>query len=223
MANEKKNELGPEIPLELPLFLTDDLIIFPGVLSPIIIQDPENVDLINEVLTAENKLLTVVLKKPGKGSEERSNKPYPIGCVGLIVKMARVPDGSIRLLLQGLGRVKVNKIIPRKEGMKYVALSNLKPGAAEGIRVEALMRNLKEDFNEIIDKAQYLPSEMKVALINISDPGALADFIASNLNIKPDERQEVLAAVEIEERLTKVSQFLARELQLIRLGSQIQD
>ena len=107
--------------------------------------------------------------------------------------------------------------------MKFVSLTHVKPGEADSMRVEALTRNLKEDFSEIIDKAQQLPEEMKVALINISDPGALADFIASNLNIKPDERQEILTAIQIEERLTKVSKFITRELQLIRLGSQIQD
>ncbi len=222
MNEEQLDSLAPEIPMQLPLFLTNDLIIFPGVLSPIIVQENDAIQLFNEVLTSENKLLTVALKKPGKEPGERVEEPYPIGCVALVLKMARVPDGSIRLLLQGLGRVKIKNIEQSPTGVKVVSMAHVKPVRAKGIRVEALARNLKEEFSEIIDKAQQLPAEMKVALININDPGALADFITSNLNIKPDERQEILSAVDVEERLAKVSKLVTKELQIIRLGSQIQ-
>ncbi|HHE47086.1 MAG TPA: AAA family ATPase, partial [Bacteroidetes bacterium] len=222
MNEEQLDSLAPEIPMQLPLFLTNDLIIFPGVLSPIIDQENDATQLFKEVLTTENKLLTVALKKPGKEPGERVEEPYPIGCVALVLKMARVPDGSIRLLLQGLGRVKIKNIEQSPTGVKVVSMAHVKPVRAKGIRVEALARNLKEEFSEIIDKAQQLPAEMKVALININDPGALADFITSNLNIKPDERQEILSAVDVEERLAKVSKLVTKELQIIRLGSQIQ-
>ena len=222
MNEEKLNALTPALPLQLPLFLTNDLIIFPGILSPIIVQDREDIDLFNEVLASENKLVTVVLKKPGKTPDERIDKPYPIGCAAVVVKMARVPDGSIRLLLQGLGRVKVKSIEESPTGMKLVSLDHIKTSKAEGMRAEALTRNLKEEFSEIIDKAPHLPDEMKIALININDSGALADFITSNLNMKPDERQEILAEMDVEKRLTKVSKLVIRELQIIRLGSQIQ-
>ncbi|NQT34197.1 endopeptidase La [bacterium] len=222
--NEKQDSgTASDIPLQLPLFLTDDLVIFPGVLSPVLVQDKEHINLINEVLDTENKLLTVALRKPVRQRTKKSRKPFSVGCVALIVKMSRIPDGSIRLLLQGLGRVTIGSMEMTKDGFSIVRLTHLKAKPAEGIRIEALVRNLKEEFSEIIDKAQYLPSEVKVALINISQPGALADYIISNLNIKPEERQEILSAVEIEDRLTKVSRLVTRELEIIRLGSKIQD
>ena len=222
--NEKQDSGdAPDIPLQLPLFLTDDLVIFPGVLSPVLVQEKEQIDLINEVLDTENKLLTVALRKAVGQRTKKSQKPYSVGCVALIVRMARIPDGSVRLLLQGLGRVSIDGMETTKDGFSIARLTHLKAKPAEGMRIEALVRNLKEEFSEIIDKAQYLPSEVKVALINISQPGALADYIASNLNVKPEERQEILSAVEIEDRLTKVSRLVARELEIIRLGSKIQD
>ncbi|MDP8239704.1 MAG: endopeptidase La [Candidatus Hatepunaea meridiana] len=223
MSKRKKKEESSDIPLQLPLLLTNDLVVFPGIINPFLIQDKDQVNLINEVLASENKLLTVALKKPKKDKKERLEEPYDIGCAALVVKMARVPDGSIRLLMQGIGRVKLGKIEDAADDMKVVNISRLKTPPSKGIRIEALMRNLKESFNEIIDKAQYLPVEMKVALLNIENPGALADFLASNLNVKADERQEILSAVDIETRLTKVSRLVIRELELINLGTKIQD
>ena len=108
MSEKQDSGDASDIPLQLPLFLTDDLVIFPGVLSPVLVQDKEHINLINEVLDTENKLLTVALRKPVRQRTKMSQKPYSVGCVALIVKMARIPDGSVRLLLQGLGRVSID-------------------------------------------------------------------------------------------------------------------
>ncbi len=222
MAEQQNNDDGHPFPLKLPLFLTDDLVIFPGIMSPIAVQIKEQIELINEVLATESKLLAIAMKKPGKSEEERALEPYEIGCAALIVRMSRIPDGTIRLILQGLGRIKLGST-ELIDSIPFVNITLLKPEPSDSIRVKALIRNLHEAFREIIDKAQYLPPEVKGVLDSITDPGALADFIVSNLNIKPDERQEALSAVEIETRLTKVSQLATRELDLLRVGSKIQD
>lgn len=224
MSDVNSKETTTDIPLKLFLLATGDLVVFPGVISPIVVNDKEHIDVINEVLETESRLLTVVLKKAGKTPDERLEELNKIGCVAMIGKMWRMPDESVRLLLQGLVRIRINRIETVEGNIKLAHVTKLKTGLEkENVRVQALVRNLKEEFGEAIDKQQNLPPEMKVALLNIDDPGALADFIASNLGITADQRQEILSAVDIEKRLTKVLQLLTNELDLIRLGDKIQN
>jgi ATP-dependent Lon protease len=211
-----------QIPGKLPLVLVDDAVIFPGIVTPIAVTEQSQVNLFNEVLGSDNRALVMALKKPGGEGKPRLDEPYPIAGATVILKMLRIPDGTLRLLLQGLARVQIDKIIVGKNGHREVEITPLQPKPAEGQQVEALTRLLREEFSQVIDLSQYLPNEMKVALLNITDISALADFITSNLNIKPDDRQEILATLDLEERLTKVSKLVSRELELIKLGSKIQ-
>jgi len=223
MVNEAEGRSEtPLIPPVLPLLLTDDLIIFPGVLTPVVVNDKGQINLVNSVLDAEKRVMAVALKRPGEAEDERLEEPCEIGCAVAIVKMLRIPDGTLRLLMQGMARVRIDKVELNPEGQRLAHITRLQAEPRTGIRIEALIRALRDEFSKVIDKAQYLPAETKVALLNINEPGSLADFITSNLNIKPDERQEILATVEIEERLTRVSQLVRHELDILKLGSKIQ-
>jgi len=225
---KKKTEAIQEAPPKtvaeaqsLPLFLTEDLVIFPGVITPVMVSGDEQVKLVNEALNLPSKAMAVALRLPDN-SGGRSDDPYRIGCSATIAKMLRIPDGSLRLLMQGVSRVRLDEIIADPLVGKVVRITPLETEAAKGTRSEALARRIRDNFAEVIDIAPYLPYEMKVALINISDTGSMCDFIAANLNIKPDERQEVLANVAISDRLGVVNRLVDRELNLLKLGSQIQ-
>ncbi len=206
----------------LPLFLTDELVVFPGVITPVVVTDEDQIKLVNEALNVSNKTMAVSLRLPGSEEGKREDAPYLIGCAATIIKMLRIPDGSLRLLLQGGTRIKISEVIGDKALGRIARVTPLEPVSVSGARIEALTRKIRDEFTEVIDIAPYLPYEMKVALINISDPGTMADFIAANLNIRPDERQEVLANTEIAERLAVVSRLVDRELTILKLGSKIQ-
>ncbi|MCF7810595.1 endopeptidase La [bacterium] len=211
-----------KIPNRLPLFLTDDLVVFPGIISPVAVSDKQQIHIINKTLEDENKLITVALKKPGANGGARLGDPYNIGCVAFVYKMWRMPDETIRMLLQGINRVRIKSIETEKDDIQQAIIENLKDPADDNIRIKALIRTLKDKFGEVIDKQQNLPAELKIAMLNIIEPGALADFIASNLNITVDQRQEILSALELETRLTTILLMLGKELDLVRLGEKIQ-
>ena len=221
--NETENTFEQEsFPEELPLFMTDDLVIFPRIVTHLVVNDTESVNMVNDILDSGKKMMTVALKRPGTDSQSRTNEPYDTGCTVSIGKMLRIPDGTIRLIIQGISRVKIEKIRKGDKNYSTSKITQLKSTLSNTIRLEALTRKIQEEFGEIIDSSQQLPYEMKIALVNISDPGALADLVGANLNLKPDERQEILAKIDIEDRLTLVSQMVSHELQLIKIGSKIQ-
>ena len=206
----------------MPLFLTDELVVFPGVITPVVVNDEVQIKMVNEALNVSNKTMAVSLRMPASEDDKRLDIPYAIGCAASIVKMLRIPDGSLRLLLQGGTRIRISDILDDAELGRVARVTPLEPTTITGPRIEALTRKIRDEFTEVIDIAPYLPYEMKVALINISDPGTMADFIAANLNIRPDERQEVLAAVEIPDRLALISRLVDRELTILKLGTKIQ-
>ncbi|MFH0765507.1 MAG: endopeptidase La, partial [Calditrichota bacterium] len=214
-------------PQDLPLFLSPEIIVFPGVLTPMVVQEESQVTMINEVLAGDVKIFAMALIKKTEPAEEGEPNPqvetYDIGSAVGVVRMMRIPDGSLRLAVQGLSRIQIKDVRRRKEdGLLIARVEPLTPAPASGVRIEALMRAVRDEFSEVIDIAPYLPTEMKVALVNINEPGPLADFIAANLNVKPEERQAALAEVEIEKRLKLVSRLLRRELEMLRLSGKIQ-
>ncbi|MBM3326774.1 MAG: endopeptidase La [Calditrichaeota bacterium] len=208
-------------PNVLPLFITDELVIFPGVITPVIVKDEEQIRLVGEALNSPNKSLAVILKRPDTSGDKI--ELFDIGSVVSVVKMLRIPDGTLRLLMQGMARMRLDAILPGDSGYALAQFTIFESKPASGLQVEALTRKVRDDFSEVIDAAPYLPYEMKVALINITDAGSMCDFIGANLNIRPDERQEILAAVNVHERLKLISKYVDKELKLLKLGSKIQN
>src|SRR4029077_7564267 len=147
---------------------------------------------------------------------------YDVGTVALIHKMIKVPDGTLRILVQGIERVKLENRLDSEPYLlgEFGALPDVLEETPE---VEALTRNVQGLFARIIGLAPYLPEELQLAAANVDDPSALAHLVAPPLRtIKTEERQEVLETVDVEERLRRISAILNRELEVFELGSKIQ-
>ncbi len=220
---EQDLSVKPRIPSPLPLLLTNELVLFPSVLTPITIKDTKQINLVHEVLATDSRMLVIALKQSGRDGE-RIRKPHEIGCLSVVVKMLRMPDESLRLLVQGINRVRIQNMFFHEDGYQMADVEEVKSRTPKkSDTIAALLKLLVDDFSKIIDTTQNLPEEMKVALININDPGTLADFVATNLNMKTDDRQKVLSTLNEKKRLTVVSRLVARELELMRIGSKIQN
>ena len=135
--------------------------------------------------------------------------------------MLKVPDGSLRILVQGMQRVRLGPYVAEQPYL--VARAGELPDVVEdGPELEALTRNVQSTFSEIIEQIPYLPEELQMAVANLDDPAALAHLIAGALRISVEEKQELLEEVEVVARLRHLSQILARELDVVQLGTQIQ-
>jgi ATP-dependent Lon protease len=210
-----------EYPAALPVLPLKDTVVFPQSMSPLAIGQERSVRLIDDVVSGD-RLLALVTARDASVEAPGWNDLYEVGTVALVHKMIKVPDGTLRILVQGLDRVQLENgldIDPYLLG-EFNPLPDI---LRETPEVEALTRNVQGLFARIIGLAPYLPEELQLAAANVDDPSALAHLVASTLRtIKTDERQEVLETVDVEERLRKVSAILNRELEVFELGSRIQ-
>ncbi|MBN1780019.1 endopeptidase La [bacterium] len=209
----------PVIPDELPLLPMANILVFPYVVAPIIITDEERMSVINEALS-DRKIVGLFGIRSTEEDGRRDNL-YPVGTAVFILKMFRIPDGSMGLMVQGLTRIRLEKITQHKPFPKgKVAL--IPEDTSVSVKVEALRREVLEIFQEIVSLSPLLPEELGQAIDNVENPGRLADLIISNLKIAITERQNILEALDVETRLTKLLEYLSRELELLKLGNKIQ-
>jgi ATP-dependent Lon protease len=147
---------------------------------------------------------------------------FDVGVAGMVARMLKVPDGSLRILVQGGQRVKIEEWLG-EEPYLTARVSELPDVVAEGPELTALMRNVQQTFSQIIEDVPYLPEELQMAVANLEDPSALSHLIAGALRIKTEERQALLEEVNVARRLRRLSEILARELDIVAIGSKIQD
>ena len=207
------------VPDELPVLPGKDSLIFPYMIVPMIVGQERLVQLINEAVVGDRLVGFFALR-----SDQEHPKPedlYPVGTAVQIARMIRMPEGMVQVLLQGIARVRLTQVTqtePYLRARVEVLQDVLKPS----IEIEALTRNLLSLFQKVVAQAPNLPDELAVASMNIPEPGKLADFIASNLNLQLPETQEILETLDVESRLRTLTSFVNRELEILELGSKIQ-
>jgi ATP-dependent Lon protease len=217
----QQHEQQIEFPVALPVLPLKDTVVFPQSMSPLAIGQERSVRLIDDVV-AGDRLLALVTARDGTIDAPGWNDLYDVGTVALVHKMIKVPDGTLRILVQGLDRVKLLNQLDTDPYLlgEFDALPDV---LLETPELEALTRNVQGLFARIIGLAPYLPEELQLAAANVDDPSALCHLVASTLRtIKTEERQEILAQVDVEQRLRTVSSILNRELEVFELGSKIQ-
>jgi ATP-dependent Lon protease len=211
---------GQPLPEALPVLPLRDTVTFPETLTPLAVGQPRSIQLINDVL-GTNRMLAMVASRDPEKDEPSPEDLYDVGVVGLVARMVKVPDGSLRILVQGMQRVRLGDYIADQPYMvaRITALPDVVEPSPE---LEALSRNVQQTFSEIVDQIPYLPDELRLAVANIDDPSALSHLIAGSLRIPTAEKQQLLEEVDVAKRLRHLSQILARELEVVQLGSQIQ-
>lgn len=209
----------PEIPEEIPVLPMSNILIFPYVVAPLVISDEEHMAMINEVLS-QRKIIGIFARKSDK--EESTSPLYDVGTAVLILKMFRVSDGNMGLMIQGLSRVKLKKLIKDDSYLKAKVEIIEESPPSKSVKVEALVREVTDVFQQIINLSPFIPDELSSVVSDIDNPGRIADLITSNLKIDIKHRQEILASIDVEERLGKLLIYLNRELELLKLGDKIQ-
>jgi ATP-dependent Lon protease len=191
--------------------------------------DPHAVQLIDEVVQGNKRLLLGVVRplggtEPPEGAvmQARADELYEVGTLGTVVRMLKLGDGSVRVMVQGLERARLVEITPMEHWLVagYETLSNTVP---EDARTEALKRTVHAQFSRVIDIAPYLGEELHEVLVGITEGGKLADFVAANLDLALPAKAELLAIDEVNRRLERLAELLGQELQVLEVGSQIQE
>jgi len=221
-AEEQRHaeELGQELPPNLPVLPLKETVIFPESMTPLAIGQERSIKLVDDVV-AGDRLLALVTVRDEHVDIPTWDDLYGVGTAAVVHKMIRVPDGTLRILVQGIRRVRLERRVeddPYLVG-EFVEFPDVLPETKE---VEALTRNVQGLFARIIGLVPYLPEELQIAAANVDDPSALCHLVASTLRLKTEEKQHLLELVDVEERLREVSLILNRELEVFELGTKIQ-
>src|SRR5689334_8959904 len=213
-------ELPPDLPDRLPVLPLRDTVTYPDTLTPLSVGQERSIQLVNDALVGNRMLVMLGSKDPDLETPDPDDL-HTVGVAGVVARMLKVPDGSLRILVQGGQRVKIEEWI---EGEPYLVarVSELPDSLEEGPELTALMRNVQQTFTHIIEEVPYLPEELQMAVANLDDPSALAHLIAGALRIKVEEKQALLEEVDVGKRLRRLSEILARELDIVAIGSKIQ-
>jgi ATP-dependent Lon protease len=208
------------LPDALPVLPLRETVTFPETLTPLAVGQERSIKLVDDVLGA-NRMLAMVAARDPEDEEPGPEGLFDVGVVGIVARMLKVPDGTLRILVQGTQRVRLGPYVA-EEPYLVARIAELPDVVEEGPELEALSRNVQRTFSEIVEHIPYLPEELQMAVANIEDPAALGHLIAGALRISTEEKQELLEEVDVAARLRRLSQILARELEVVQLGSQIQ-
>jgi ATP-dependent Lon protease len=208
------------LPETLPVLPLKETVVFPESMTPLAIGQERSVRLIDDVIAGEDRLLALVTVKQ-EAETPGWDDLYDIGTAAVIHKMIKVPDGTLRILVQGLRRIRVAE--PLQDEPYLVGRVAEVPDVLEpSPEVEALTRNVQNLFARVIGLVAYLPEELQFAAANVDDPSALCHLVASTLRLKTEEKQKILELADAEQRLREVSAILNRELEVYELGTKIQ-
>jgi ATP-dependent Lon protease len=214
------DEKDVEIPSTLPILPLKETVVFPQSMTPLAIGQERSIKLVDDVVSGD-RMLALVTVKNEEAEEPGWDDLYDVGTAAIVHKLIRVPDGTLRILVQGLRRIKLE----RRVGDDPYLIGEFEevPDEVEETReLEALTRNVQNLFGRIIAAVPYLPEELQIAAANVDDPSALSHLVASTMRVKTDEKQALLDTADVEERLHAISRMLSRELEVIELGSKIQ-
>ncbi|MDX6424042.1 MAG: ATP-dependent Lon protease [Gaiellaceae bacterium] len=208
------------IPQELAVLPLRDTVVFPESMTPLAIGQERSIKLVDDVVGGDRMLALLTTRDP-ENEQPGFKDLYEVGTAAVIHKMIRVPDGTLRILVQGLRRIRLEEPVQVEPYLvgRFVEVPDV---VEETPEVEALTRNVQALFARIIALVPYLPEELELAAANVDDPSALCHLVASTLRLKTEEKQELLEDVSVEQRLRHVSRILNRELEVFELGTRIQ-
>jgi len=217
---EKAKDDKIQVPNELPILPLRGTVLYPDLILPIMVGRKRSVKLIDDAMDSD-RIIGVITQKRSEIEEPKENDLYSVGVAALILRMIRELDGSQRVIVQGISRVKVKEYIQREPYFKAKS-ETIEENIEQGVEIEALMMNLRNLFQRAVELAPYLTAELGTMVSNIKSPSILTDLIASNLNLSTADKQGLLEIFDVRERLTKVHLALNKEVQVLELGNKIQ-
>jgi ATP-dependent Lon protease len=204
----------------LPILPLRDAVVFPESMTPLAIGQERSIQLVDEAV-ASDRPVALVTTKSGEEEARSADDIYSVGTAAVIHKMIRVPDGTLRILVQGLRRVRVDRVV-QQDPYLVGEFTDLPDVVGREREIEALARNVESLFARIIALVPYLPDELQLAAANAENPSGLANLIATVMRLKTEEKQELLEEADVEARLRRLSAILTRELEVFELGTKIQ-
>jgi ATP-dependent Lon protease len=204
----------------LPILPLKGTVVYPYIVVPLMIQEAQHARMVDEALMRGSKI-GLLLQKNAKKSNPGPEDLHHVGTTASILKMLRFPDGTVRFLVQGLSRIKIDRFTSESPYL-MAEVSEIDDMETDDVKLEALQRNLLERVRRLADLAPYLSEEFYITATNQDTPSKLADFIASNLNLSNEKKQELLAELNVTRRIEKLLTAINKETEVLELSQKIQ-
>lgn len=227
MTDEEGEELSQEdligrIPSQLPILPLRGLVVYPETAVPLSIGQPRSIRLVDDVLSADDRLIGLVTSKDPQKENPGPEDLYRVGTVASVHRLFRAPDGTIRLLVQGITRFEIKKFVEEEPYLK--AKIQLSPVKVErDLEIDALTRQARDQFAEITNLVPSVPRELVDAVISLDDPLQVVYTVANFQRLELNKAQELLELNSVSEKLHKLVNFLTRELEMLEIGQRIQN
>ena len=209
-----------EFPERLPILPLRDTVVYPQAAAPLAVGQDRSLRLVEEV-TQGNRLFGLVAVRDPKVERGEPENVYNIGTTARIQQILRVPDGTVRLLVQGIERIRILEFVQR-EPFLVARVERHPETVEEGVEIEALVRNIQDLFQQLVNASPTMPDELATAAINFERPLQLAYFVASHLRLEHERRQEFIEIDSLRSKLHWLSLALSKEIQLLELSKQLQ-
>lgn len=221
METRQENE-ELKIPDILPLLPVRDVVVYPYMILPLFVGREISIAAVDHALSRD-RLIFLATQKDVSDEDPAPDAIYEVGTVAMIMRMLKLPDGRVKILVQGLTKGRISEFVEAKPFYSVKVDRIAEPALPEGsIESEALIRTVKEQLTKIISLGKVISPEVMVIVENMQEPGSLADLIASNIGLKVEEAQRLLEIVEPLERLKRVNDFLNKEYELLNMQARIQ-
>jgi ATP-dependent Lon protease len=209
-----------QVPSELAIIPINDAVVFPLMMVPLALNDPDLLRLADEAL-AEHKIIGAFTQRESEVDKPAPEQIYNVGTAVHIQKMIRFPNGEMRLMGQGLSRIRLVEVTQVSPYMK-AKVEVLEEVEKESDVLKAYISMVNNTFSKIVDESENLPNELKIILSNLKEGGRIADVITTNLNLDLDRKQKLLEQEDVLERLKLLSTYLTDELEVLHLGKKLQ-
>ncbi len=209
-----------KIPETLPVLPLRDIVIFPFMIVPLFVSRERSIRAVDQAL-AENRMIMLAAQKDPNMEEPGAGDLYDVGTVAIIMRMLKLPDGRIRILVQGVARAKIN-YIEDPSGFLQARIEELKEAPAQqSLELEALTRNVRGSLDKAVALGKNISPEVMAIVTTVEDPARLADLAASNLELKVEDAQTVLEMIDVVPRLHRVNELLAKEIEVLTVQQEI--
>jgi len=215
----------PPIPDELPLLPLRDTVIFPVLVAPIAVGRENSIKLVDEAVSRGDRIIGVVAMKDSSVENATAADIHPMGVAVVIRMMAKVPDGGIRMIVQGIARIQIEQVLEEEPYLRArvkVLESKTEIAEEDKVEIEALKRGIGDLFGRIVSLSGNMPDELAGLSSSIDDPAVMTDLIAAHMPISAEDKQRILETVNLKDRMNALLELMTKEQQVLEIGSKLQ-
>lgn len=209
-----------KIPESLPVLPLRDIVIFPFMIVPLFVSRERSIRAVDQAL-AENRMIMLAAQKDVNKEEPGAGDLYDVGTVAIIMRMLKLPDGRIRILVQGISRARINYLedSPDYLGARIEVQTETPP--EQNLELEALTRNVRSNLEKAVALGKNISPEVMAIVSTVEDPARLADLAVSNLELKVEDAQQALELIDVAARLRRVNELMAKEIEVLTVQQEI--